>query len=245
LAFTFKADDYNQVAAELLVPFDASLIKTRAQAGKNFSYVPPDQYRKRILEVFCNGYRLEVCPSSIVETDHGVRAAYTFGGTVDEVTYTISVPAYQEWTFKSGTYEAIQRDQAYNKLTSAALKAVCVNLGLGLHLYDKDEASSPVASGGGQTSAPRAASAPKASASTTPAGDWDGSALWSFGKYKNTAYNALDDADYLGYLQWAATKDKPDNGAVKECTRREALITNQAETESSGGSGLEDEEFEF
>ena len=213
-----KESEYNSIATALLEPFDDSEISTREGAGgKSFSYVDPARYRYRLLQVFKNGFTFGIVHGSVVIGKTGVYAEYRFTGEDPEtlIRYDITVPAFEAFSeTKEGKVFGL--DQMMNKLTSAGLKNAARELGLGLHLYDK--AARSTTSNKARTQ--HAASSDEDDEDSDDEGsDWDGTAKVSFGqKWKGTPYKDVD-ADWI---DWAATKDKPDQGAVKEQKRRKA-----------------------
>jgi hypothetical protein len=219
----------NKLAEALLVPFDDSQISERHQNPKDtstpiFSYVDPAHYRRRLLETFTKGFLLHVEDAKLEAP--GVVAQAHFIGEQDGVKYDIKMPVFEEYTISTTTNKAIQIAQTFSKLGSAGAKAVSRELGLGLHLYDKVTRK---VSGGSNASTSAAGTS-----SAAPDAQWDGSAKVTFGaKYKGMAYKDIED----GWITWAATKDKPDQGAVKELARRKAVASGTTTTSSNQEPG--------
>lgn len=230
--------DYNSVARLLLEAFDEAEISQRDGAdNKSFSFVPPERYRYRLLRVFPNGYKFHV--DQIAESKLGVRGQATFVGDVPEegVRYDISVPAAEPWTFKKGTTDILNYDQAYAKLTSAGLKAIAREMGLGLHLYDKAANRS---TGGTKSSG-------NANSAGTHDSEWTGDEKVNIGKFKNTDTRWNDeDAVDGGYLDYVTSGDKPNQKALKEIARRLKASGDggQRKAESSANAH-EDSDFPF
>lgn len=259
---------YNAVAEALLVPFDESDITQRLQNPKKdfhekynpiFSYVTPEKYRYRLLETFTNGYEFGIIPGTVVFGKEGVFAIYNFKGSVGEVRYDITVPVFEEYSYmydydaKQSTDKKINLDKQQNAMTSAALKAISTNLGLGLHLYDKTatqvnggEKAPETAKAASGSSTRSAASGASQGASNANDSDWDGTAKVTFGKHKGKPYSEVDE----GWLSWAANKTNdegepnPDKGSVRELARRKS--TAGAAAQQSASAGVDDEgEFPF
>jgi hypothetical protein len=230
----------NKLAEALLVPFDDSQISERHQNPKDtttpiFSYVDPAHYRRRLLETFTKGFLLHVEDAKLEAP--GVVAQAHFIGEQDGVKYDIKMPVFEEYTISTTTNKAIQIAQTFSKLGSAGAKAVSRELGLGLHLYDKVTRK---VSGGSNASTSAAGTS-----SAAPDAQWDGSAKVTFGaKYKGMAYKDIED----GWITWAATKDKPDQGAVKELARRNGVASTTTSSSAEPGTntaGADTSEFPF
>jgi hypothetical protein len=234
--------DFNAVAKALLEPFDDSLISQRKGAGeKTFSYVAPENYRARLLEVFTGGFEFGIVPGSLQIGKEGVAGVYRFKGErPDEgVVYEITVPAYEAYTKKSDTGEVITIDQTMNKLSSAGLKNAAREIGVGLHLYDKVASGGSGSSGG--TSTRSGSSTASKAGSNASTGDWDGTETITFGKHNGTQWKDIDDG-YLAFI----TKDpeKANATALKEIARRKSTAVETAQSSASGASS-DDEEFPF
>lgn len=259
--------NYNSVAAALLVPFDDSDISSRLQNpnkdfhekyNPRFSYVTPEKYRRRIMEVFKYGYKFGIIPSSVqfIE-DTGIFAVYEFKGEVaDEgVAYDLTAPVFEPFAFAydaekhAPTTKKINMDKMQNSMTSSALKALALNMGVGLDLYNKiANGAGPAASTSASPASSNSSSqAPAPAASTNVSADgWNGSATINYGKHKGTTYATLEDS-YVGYM---STKVKDDNvtpfdiNMLKESARRKGAVASTAETNAAESSD-DDAEFPF
>jgi hypothetical protein len=206
-----NTSEYNPVAALLLEPFADSEIRSRKGAeNKTFSYVAPELYRYRLLKVFTEGYEFGL--TDIVEGQLGVRGVAHFKGHIDGIEYSVNgCPVFEPWTFSSSEpTKKVNPDQTYMKLSSAGLKAVSREIGLGLHLYDKTPQEGEAAS-----------STPRSSAAAAVSTDgWDGEKLVGFGKkYPTTKWKDVPD-DYLVFLTKDSDPDKRRPEAVAEKARR-------------------------
>ena len=260
MSASIELKDYNQVAQDLLVPFDDSEISQREGSGnQTFSFVPPERYRYRLLRIFSNGFTFSI--TNTVEGKSGVKGTGHFIGEVPEdgVRYDITVDVFESWTFKKDSDVVLNRDQSYSKLASAGLKACAREMGLGLHLYDKAVKKSSSVKPATKTSVKPSASKTSTVKSKVPASDgdhgdysqyfdenWDGSDELRFTKQKGTAYSELED----GMISWLINKDdqegnpNPDKGALKEMARRMADGGSNAQ-ERAEKSVDEDEDYPF
>ena len=243
---------YNAVAREALVPFDQSEISTREGAGgQNFSYVPPERYRYRLLRIFKNGYAFGIIPGTVTVTKTGVQADFRLRGELldetemNNVVYDVTATAFEPYTFKRESTEILNIDQTFSKLMSAGLKLCARKLGLGLHLYDNPArqasggGSKPSSGGGGYQSG----------AGVDPNGDhfdpnWTGADTIAYSKHKGTPYNQLEDGmiSFCCNLTDRETgAPKPDVKALKERARRQKA----AASGNASSDDLDDDDIPF
>lgn len=194
-----------------------------------FSYVDPYQYRMRLHAIFQQGFKFQV-RGLIVGKDNMTAQAY-FSGRVDDVEYEIEVPCAEKFIKASGTDTILKFEQSMNMLISAGLKAVCRELGIGLHLYEKAANKGGSKKGGGGQSAPSGGGAPASSN-----GPWDGNAAVTFGKHSGSKWRDIEDS-YLEYI----TKDpeKANKLALQEIARRRA--NNVGEGQSNAAGAVDDD----
>lgn len=257
---------YNSVAQLLLEAFaDSEISEREGSGGKTFSYVPPERYRYRLLKAFPNGFTFHCTVTSVGKA--GIQGSAHFIGDCPEdgVKYDIIAPCFEGWTKSSSTGDIIAPEQSFQKLTSAGLKAIAREIGLGLHLYDK--APRTVSS---KPAAAKAAASKPAASTGAPAGDgngvpdfdpaWDGSKGIPFKMSetpKGTPYADMDDKA----IEWMCNKTKsrdddtpnPDQGALKERARRIVMAgatgaskaTAAAEAKNESSANDSDDDFLF
>lgn len=254
MAADIDLKSYNETSQALLMPFDESEISEREGSGnQTFSYVPPERYRYRLLNVFAEGYKFSVTVTEIRPT--GVAGSAHFVGSVMEtgVAYDIVIPVFEPWTFKSGTKDILNPDQTFSKLASAGIKACAREMGLGLHLYDK---AAKKTSSGSSSSKPAASKAKAAPAGTGDGegipnfdADWDGTENVTFGtKYKSKPWTECDD-DYLDFI--TSDPDKANKKALKEIARRQSIAGSAGNEQASKSlaakaeTAEDDDDFKF
>lgn len=224
----------NSIQRALEAPFPDEVIKTRLRnPDKPFhdkynpwlTYAPPQVYRRRLHEVFKNGFKLEVTNVNASDKLSAVVAHAHFVGSemCDEgylVSYDVGLPVAEKVYLKDGQPDREPQDTMM-KLCSAAVKAVSRELKIGLELYDKDKTEVAPAAGqghSGEAAAYRPAQAPQ------PAGEeWDGCKPITFGKHKGVAYKDLPE-NYLTFLSekkdQTTGQPRPDKDAILEVLRR-------------------------
>lgn len=216
---------YSALAAKLLEPFDDSQIRQReGSGGKNFSYVPPEEYRYRLLESFPHGFAFGVIPGSTRLEKTGVHAEFAFEAEdPDTLTrYKITATAFEPWTLARETGAILNPDQTFAKLMSAGLKACCREIGIGLHLYDKGDSQS--------TGSSKSTSKTQTKASSkSEHGEWDGELTLKSGKHKGKKWKDTPDS----FVEFLANMDEPNELAIKELARRASADSEDEETQES------------
>jgi len=267
---TTNLGEYNVLARELLEPFGDDEISTTED---NFSYVDPARYRLRLLKAFPNGYTFLIRDYTVQKT--GLLGMAYFKGVRDDVMYEFNVPFFEkyivgakkfkndngEWVDNPKAGEILRLEQVVQMSTSAGLKSVCREMGLGLHLYEKapKKAGTPGAAGssaprssgggGGYTNTSFIANTPEDEAKLENVqawfdDKWDGSAVIGFTGQKGKKYVELEDG-MINFLCEKMTdknsgKRKADTNALKERARR----AKNAEKDGSNNaaSALTDED---
>ena len=231
--------EFSEASQLLLEPFpeeDISYID-------GFAYDDPERYRYRLLKVFKGGFswHMEDCHETSFGDAKGLAGYGHFVGKVDGELFDRRVFAFEK--FQLGADDSPNAGKTQKEeytaanLDSALLKQVSRDMGLGLHLYVKDAKKSSKKGGSTNT--------PDTNASTGP---WDGSYKWSFGKFAGSTYadpiykatyEKPTTEEYVKYLDWASTKERPDTGSIKEYARRKQL--GQVAVKPTGSDQLSDE----
>ena len=217
-----KSDKLNATQKLLLEPFADDQISEI----DGFSYVDPFHYRTRLHQVFQQGFEFRV--NSIVIGKDNMYGQAFFKGRVDDLEFVIEVPCAEKYIKASGDGTILKFEQSVNMLISAGMKAICRELGIGLHLYEKTANKGGSKKGGSTGGAPAAAA---------PSGPWDGQAAITFGKHNGTKWCDIEDS-YLEYI----TKDpaKANALALKEIARRSA--NNVGEGRANAASAHSDDD---
>ena len=220
---------FNELARELLEPFPESEISVNNQG---FRYIDPERYRTRLLKAFPNGYYFHMEECVVGKT--AVTGYGHFIGTLElqsgeKITYDLRPFCMEKFQVAQGTTDTTQKeDLSMKMLASALLKAASTEMGLGLHLYAKEvkRNGQVVSAATGTAGAAAPASGGGYAAPVAADGSWDGSAPIpinmkdkSGASMKGRPYSELDDKQ----VEFMATKDRPDQGAIKERARRAAL----------------------